>query len=77
MNVRYCTCYITQAVLWDFKAHTSLHKLEGHNHDVCSCNFSPDGSLVATASYDTSVLIWDSLEGTCLKQLRCVSNCYA
>lgn len=34
-------------------------QLEGHHHDVVSCDFSPDGALLATASRDTRVIIWD------------------
>lgn len=36
-----------------------IANLEGHNHDVCSCDFSPDGAMLVTASYDTQVIIWD------------------
>ena len=45
-----------------------LGKLDGHHHDVCSCDFSPDGALLATASYDTRVVVWDP--HTCTKLLE-------
>ena len=45
-----------------------LGKLDGHHHDVCSCDFSPDGALLATASYDTRVIVWDPY--TCTKLLE-------
>ncbi|XP_076453336.1 WD repeat and SOCS box-containing protein 1-like isoform X2 [Babylonia areolata] len=35
------------------------YRLEDHHHDVVHCDFSPDGALLATASYDTRVVIWD------------------
>ena len=46
-----------------------LFKLEGHKHNVCSCDFSPDGGLLATASYDTEAIIWDPYTGEKLKVL--------
>lgn len=42
-------------------------KLEGHLHDVTSCAFSPDGCLIASASWDTRVILWDSQSGQMLK----------
>jgi WD40 repeat protein len=30
-----------------------MHKLRGHINDVVCCEFSPDGMLLATGSYDT------------------------
>jgi len=48
--------------------------LQGHLHDVCGCDFSPDGALLATASYDTSVIVWDPHIGTMLIHLRLVSR---
>ena len=45
------------------------HRLKGHLNNVCSCDFSPDGALLATASYDTQVIIWDPHTGSKLKHL--------
>lgn len=68
-------CWLcAKAVIWSYQKREVFHKLEGHNHDVCGCHFSPDGSLVATCSYDTRILIWDTLEGICLKQLRWIAT---
>ncbi|XP_029653642.2 WD repeat and SOCS box-containing protein 1 [Octopus sinensis] len=46
-----------------------VRKLYGHQNVVVSCDFSPDGALLATASYDTRVIIWNWYKGVCLRQL--------
>lgn len=58
-----------QVILWDTKSLTRKHELTGHHHDVCSCDFSPDGALLATASYDTRVIIWDPHTGRKYQEL--------
>lgn len=49
--------------------YTLIRKLEGHHNDVVSCEFSPDGALLATASYDTRVIVWDHHKATILLEL--------
>ncbi|KAB5550399.1 hypothetical protein PHYPO_G00053320 [Pangasianodon hypophthalmus] len=49
--------------------YTLIRKLEGHHNDVVSCEFSPDGALLATASYDTRVIVWDPHTATVLLEL--------
>lgn len=43
----------------NMKKNYYIKELIGHYHDIVCCEFSPDGGLVATASYDTRVIIWD------------------
>lgn len=43
-----------------------IRKLDGHYNDVVACEFSPDGALLATASYDTRVYVWDPHIGSIL-----------
>ncbi|XP_041348216.1 WD repeat and SOCS box-containing protein 1-like [Gigantopelta aegis] len=45
-------------------------KLVGHHHNVVSCDFSKDGALLATASYDTRVIIWDTDTGDAICDLH-------
>ncbi len=60
--------FILQVILWDMKKLQRVGKLEGHHNDVCGCDFSPDGALLATASYDTRIILWDP--HTCAKLLE-------
>ncbi|KAH9502605.1 WD repeat and SOCS box-containing protein 1 [Bulinus truncatus] len=56
--------------LWSCIKLTSLpHRLDGHCNEVASCDFSPDSALLATASYDTKIIIWDTYKQTKLRSL--------
>ena len=45
---------------------TSLRTLEGHTLEVISVVFSPDGTKLASASYDYTVCLWDVETGTAI-----------
>lgn len=45
--------------VWDVETRTLLRKLEGHRSTVWGLSLSPDGTRLASASYDGSVCIWD------------------
>ena len=47
-----------------------LQTLEGHNDWVNSVVFSPDGSRIASGSYDNTVRIWDAVNGDSLCTLE-------
>lgn len=55
------------AYVWDMQTYKVKLKLEGHHHDIVACDFSPDGCLIATASFDTRVILWDAHTGKMLK----------
>jgi WD40 repeat protein len=43
--------------------------LEGHTDDVNAVVFSRDGQLVASASYDSTVRVWETATGRCRHEL--------
>ncbi|XP_073532485.1 WD repeat and SOCS box-containing protein 2 isoform X3 [Phyllobates terribilis] len=50
------------------RSYTLIRKLEGHQNSVVSCDFSPDSALLVTASYDTTLILWDPYTGEKLRQ---------
>ncbi|MCX6719307.1 MAG: choice-of-anchor D domain-containing protein [Candidatus Taylorbacteria bacterium] len=44
--------------------------LKGHNDAVRSVSFSPDGSLLASGSYDKTIKLWDVKSGTNIATLK-------
>nr|XP_033811345.1 WD repeat and SOCS box-containing protein 2 isoform X3 [Geotrypetes seraphini] len=55
------------------RSYTLIRKLEGHQSTVVSCDFSPDSALLATASYDTCVIMWDPYTGDKLREFCHIS----
>lgn len=45
--------------LWEMSTGENIHTFWGHASDVQDLAFSPDGLLLASGSYDGTILIWD------------------
>ncbi|KAJ1675271.1 hypothetical protein EV182_001590 [Spiromyces aspiralis] len=57
--------------LWDpAKSNKPLARLVGHQKLVNHVSFSPDGRLIASASFDNSVKLWDGHTGKFIASLR-------
>ena len=45
--------------LWDVASGEHLAAFWGHPTDIQTLAFSPDGELLASGSYDGTILLWD------------------
>jgi WD repeat/SOCS box-containing protein 1 len=45
--------------VYDTNNWSVFRNLRAHHHSVVSCQFSPDSKLLVSASYDTTVIMWD------------------
>ncbi|QKX57042.1 uncharacterized protein TRUGW13939_04150 [Talaromyces rugulosus] len=62
--------------LWNPITGKSLHILQGHSDKVTAIAFSPNGKILASASWDGSVRLWDPLNGHCLAILQHYDHVY-
>ena len=56
--------------LYDTATHQEVALLTGHTDDVISVAFSPDGSALASGSWDETVRLWDAVTGQGFRQVR-------
>jgi len=50
-------------VVWDLATKARRHDLRGHADAILAADLSPDGTTLATASYDRTVRLWDLATG--------------
>jgi WD40 repeat protein len=56
--------------VWDVVAGQETLTLKGHSGHVAGVTFSPDGSRLASASWDGSVRVWNAETGQVVRTLR-------
>ena len=56
-----------QRRLWDGETGLCLACLREHTQPVYSLAFSPDGSLLASGSFDQALHVWRTSDGACLR----------
>lgn len=49
--------------LWEVASGKELRRLKGHPYRISSLAFSPDGKMVASASFDGSMRLWETASG--------------
>ena len=55
--------------MWDAATGDTLNTLTGHTGNVTSIAFSPDGTILASGSWDDTVRVWDAATGDTLNTL--------
>ena len=45
--------------IWNVATSENIHTFWGHNSDVQSLSFSPDGTHLASSGFDGTILVWD------------------
>lgn len=53
-----------EVILWNAATREAPRRIDGHKDNILDVAFSPDDSLLATASYDKHVMIWNVANGT-------------
>ncbi|KAK1146567.1 hypothetical protein N8T08_002997 [Aspergillus melleus] len=57
--------------LWNITTGSIQHVFEGHNWDIHSTEFSPDGNLIASGDDGGFLKLWDTRQGTLEQTIQC------
>src|SRR5579864_669015 len=56
--------------IWDLASKKRIADLRGHTDSILAADLSPDGKILATASYDRLIKLWDVAQGAELRTLK-------
>jgi WD40 repeat protein len=56
--------------IWDVEQRVERLHFEGHDDCIYAVSFSPDGAILATASYDKLIKLWDTSTGKEIRTLK-------
>ncbi|QQP36222.1 Lissencephaly-1 -like protein, partial [Caligus rogercresseyi] len=51
----------------DFQSYECLKTLQGHDHNVSSASFTPNGDYILSASRDKTIKMWETASGYCVR----------
>lgn len=57
-----------EVFIWDMSNFRTIRKLSGHYHDAVACQYTPDGAVLLTASWDARAIAWDPSTGQMLSE---------
>jgi hypothetical protein len=58
-----------EATLWETSNWRRLRVIKGHTDSLYAAKLSPDGSILATGSYDQKIILWEMSTGEKLREL--------
>lgn len=56
--------------MYNFDIHLDLERMTGHQQLINDVKFSPDGRMIASASFDKSIKLWDGNTGKFIATFR-------
>jgi RNA polymerase sigma factor (sigma-70 family) len=76
INANEKTDLVSSIWLWDPADGSRVRELKGHTRGVAAVAFSPVGSLLASASHDASIRLWNAADGRLLRKIAVPQDPY-
>ncbi|MFX0108280.1 MAG: WD40 repeat domain-containing protein, partial [Candidatus Hodarchaeota archaeon] len=65
-----CFFFVSSLIIWDVDNKIKITTLDGHSLYVVACDWSPDGSMIASGEVDGTVIVWDASTGSIIEKLE-------